>query len=197
MLGAFETEMSFLLADVQEIIRSRGARAFEHLQRSIVADVEIGRKWRAAFAAGEPACEALGAMQLLAHGIWAFKVNAAGERTDLVYQETALDTARVQAAAEGLVLTEWKKCSYSRDAAALYEGARMQAERYAQGSLAEIELAGYRYLVLVSRKRISERVDQQVGSVLYRHVNIAVDPDTPSRDSGRVSGKASSRSKSK
>src|SRR5262245_52833968 len=75
MLAAFDTEMSFLLADVQEMIRTRAGRAFEHLQRSIVADVDIRKKWQGAFEKGEPACEALGAVQLLTHGIWAFKVN--------------------------------------------------------------------------------------------------------------------------
>lgn len=121
MLGAFETEMSFLLADVQEMIRTRAGRAFEHLQRSIVADADTGRKWQRAFEAGEPACEALGAVQLLSHGIWAFKVNAAGERTDLVYRDEPLDTARLRSVADGLVLTEWKKAGDGADASALFE----------------------------------------------------------------------------
>jgi hypothetical protein len=186
MLSAFETEMSFLLADIQEMIRTRAGRAFEHLQRSIVADADMRKKWQSAFKAGEPACEALGAVQLLAHGIWAFKVNATGERTDLVYRDVPLDTARLQEVADGLVLTEWKKAGDGANSSALFESAFAQAELYAQGALAGIELTGYRYLVLVSGKRVAVPGDRQAGPVRYRHVNIVVDPDTPSRESARA-----------
>ena len=55
LLGAFETEMSFILSDHQEIIRVRSERAFAHLQRSIVADPEFGEKWRKAFKEDEVA----------------------------------------------------------------------------------------------------------------------------------------------
>ena len=44
LLGAFETEISFLLSDRQEVIRARSERAFAHLQRSIVADTAFPRK---------------------------------------------------------------------------------------------------------------------------------------------------------
>ena len=91
LLGAFETELSFLLSDTQETIRTRSERAFSHLQRSIVADPEFREKWKTAFEDGEVACEKLGAVHLLLHGIWAFKVDAAGARTDLVYQEPVDD----------------------------------------------------------------------------------------------------------
>lgn len=84
-LAAFETEMSFLLSDVQQFIRARSERAFAHLQRSIVVDAELREKWQRAFDDGEVACEKLGAVHLLLHGIWAFKVDAAGARTDLVF----------------------------------------------------------------------------------------------------------------
>ncbi|MBI4590608.1 MAG: hypothetical protein HY725_17400, partial [Candidatus Rokubacteria bacterium] len=86
-LAAFETEMSFLLSDVQESIRVRSERAFAHLQRSIVVDPALRANWQTAFDDGEVACERLGAVHLLLHGIWAFKLDAAGARTDLVYQE--------------------------------------------------------------------------------------------------------------
>ena len=58
-LGAFESELSFLLSDVQAVIRARSERAFSHLQRSIVADRVIRERWNAAFDEGEVACEAL------------------------------------------------------------------------------------------------------------------------------------------
>ena len=36
--GAFETELSYLLSDMEQVIRSRSELAFAHLQRSIVVD---------------------------------------------------------------------------------------------------------------------------------------------------------------
>jgi hypothetical protein len=111
MLGAFETEMEFIMSDMQEVIRSRADRAFEHLQRMIVADSDFKGKWQTAFGRNEEACEQLGAAHLLLHGIWAFKANAEGERTDLVYQEPISDFANLERSAEGLVLTEWKRAN--------------------------------------------------------------------------------------
>jgi hypothetical protein len=90
-LVAFEAEMSFILSDVQESIRARSERAFSHLQRLIVADSAFRKKWGMAFDKGEVDCEKLGAVHFLHHGIWAFKVDAAGARTDLVFQEPAGD----------------------------------------------------------------------------------------------------------
>src|SRR4029450_2510736 len=57
LLSAFETEMSFLLSDVQESIHARSERAFSHLQRSIVVDPDVRAKWQKAFDDGEVACE--------------------------------------------------------------------------------------------------------------------------------------------
>lgn len=81
-LGAFEAELSFLLSDTEELIHARSELAFSHLQRLIVVDVDVKQKWQAAFAEGEVQCEKLGALHLLQQGIWAFKVDAAGARTD-------------------------------------------------------------------------------------------------------------------
>jgi hypothetical protein len=66
MLGAFETEMSFILSDMQEVLRSRADRAFEHLQCMIVADSDYKAKWQAAFDRGEEACEQLGCTRFAA-----------------------------------------------------------------------------------------------------------------------------------
>jgi len=81
MLSAFETEISYLLSSPQERIRARSELAFSHLQRMITVDDDIRTKWGKAFDEGEVACEQLGAVHLLWHGIWAFKVDAAGART--------------------------------------------------------------------------------------------------------------------
>lgn len=181
-LAAFETEMSFLLSDVQEVIRARSERAFAHLQRSIVVDIDVRAKWRKAFADGEVACEKLGAVHLLQHGIWAFKIDAlVGARTDLVYQEPAPDLRAVERYADGLVLTEWKRASVDGESDKRFEEARSQARRYAQGPLATTELRAYRYAVVVSSHRVEVPPDVWKGSVVYRHINVAVEPQVASR----------------
>lgn len=181
-LAAFETEMSFLLSDIQESIRARSERAFAHLQRSIVVDLDVRTKWQKAFADGEVACEKLGAVHLLQHGIWAFKIDAVvGARTDLVYQEPAPDLTAVERYADGLVLTEWKKASVDGESDKRFEEARSQASRYAEGPLATTELRAYRYAIVVSRRRVEVPADVREGSVVYRHINIAVEPQVASR----------------
>lgn len=181
-LAAFETEMSFLLSDVQESIRARSERAFAHLQRSIVVDPDVRAKWQKAFGDGEVACEKLGAVHLLLHGIWAFKIDAVvAARTDLVYQEPAADLTAVQRYADGLGLTEWKKASVDAESHKRFEEARSQARRYAEGPLATTELHAYRYAVVVSRHRVEVPGDVREGAVVYRHINVAVEPQLPSQ----------------
>jgi hypothetical protein len=86
-LAAFEAEITFLLAGRQEQIRARSERALLHLQRILAVDPDVSAKWKKAFNKGEVACERLGSVHLLSHGIYAFKVDAIGARTDLVYNE--------------------------------------------------------------------------------------------------------------
>jgi hypothetical protein len=179
-IAAFEAELSFLLSDTQAAIRSRSELAFQHLQRSIVADEELRMKWQYAFKVGEVHCEKLGAVHLLLHGIWAFKVDAAGARTDLVFQEPA-DLQGVQGYAAGLVLTEWKKAATATEARQRFSEARQQAKKYSQGPLAGTELTGYRYAVVVSEHQIESLADLREGDIVYRHINIAVNPRVPSK----------------
>ena len=181
LLAAFETEMSYVLSDLQEVIRTRSERAFAHLQRLIVADPEFREKWKAAFADGEVACEKLGAAHLLLHGIWAFKVDAAGARTDLVFQEPVTNLTDQERYADGIVLTEWKTAKSEKDAKKKFDDARSQAEPYAQGVLAGSELAAYRYAVVVTRAQVTVPTDRTEDGVVYRHINIAVEPLTPSQ----------------
>lgn len=180
MLSAFETEMSFLLSDGQERVRSRTERALVHLQRLIVVDPAVRDRWQSAFKEGEVACEKLGAVQLLHHGIWAFKVSAAGERTDLVYQQPSGDLLDEQRFADGFVLTEWKLATPA-NANDQFGAGRAQAKRYAAGALAGAELTGWRYVIAVSKKHVPLPADVQQDGIVYRHVNVAVDPDVPSR----------------
>lgn len=179
-LAAFDAELSFLLSDTQESIRTRSERAFHHLQRSIVADEDFRRKWKNAFEVGEVPCERLGAVHLLLHGIWAFKVDAAGARTDLVFQEPA-DLHGVHGYAAGLVLTEWKKAITANEADQRFQEARFQAKRYSQGPLLGTELTRYRYAVVVSEHQVEIPADLKEGDVVYRHINIAVSPRVPSK----------------
>lgn len=182
-LAAFRTEFDHHIADSAVFARRLSDRAFVHLQRSIVVDDDERARWIAAFKKGEPACEKIGSIRLLAHGIWAFKVDAVGERTDLVFQEPLSNAADVQRSADALVLTEWKLCSRQSDLAGKLLEARVQAQRYRAGALAGIELTSYRYLVMVSSRNLVLPNDELVDGVSYRHVNIAVDPSSPSTDS--------------
>lgn len=181
-LQKFRSDFNYLTSDLEGIAVRLTARAFLHLQRSIVADETVGKKWRAALAKNELACEKLGAVHLLQHGIWSFKVDSAGERTDLVLGEPISDRELqdVYLSAEGLVLTEWKTATPS-NSAKKYREAFGQAERYARGSLAAIELKGYRYLVIVSERHLNDVPhDQEKDGVIYKYINIAVNPSVPS-----------------
>jgi len=180
MLASFRSEFNYLLADTEAVARSLVMRAFTHLQRSIVADEVIRQRWQRAFDLGEPSCERLGACQLLAHGIWAFKTSATGERTDLVVG-TRLDVnSDVQRTAEALVLTEWKRVSKPGDQSSLAEAAYRQAKRYSSGILAGFELSSRRYLILVSSDHLQLPEPRQEPEAIYEYINVAVSPSTPS-----------------
>jgi hypothetical protein len=182
LLSDFETEMSFMLSDVQWPIRALAERAFTHLQRLIVVDPDVRRKWKTAFKdGGEVACEKLGAIHLLLHGIFAFKVDAAGGRTDLVFQTPAGDLSKEQRFVDGIVLTEWKKAESGDEVAVKFAEARRQAKQYARGALAGVELTAYRYAIVVSLRQVTEPDDLREDGVEYRDVNIAVDPLPPSK----------------
>lgn len=182
MLAAIESEVTFHLSDRQEALRLRSERAFSHLQRSIVADEAIRERWQGAFQKqGEVACERLGAAHLLSHGIWAFKAHAEKGRTDLIFQDRLDDLAEVERAAEGLVLTEWKKAGSEAEALKQLADARQQAERYAGDTLAGLELRTYRYLVVVTERAVRFEGEERQEGVVYRQINLAVDPEVPSR----------------
>jgi hypothetical protein len=179
-LVAFESEVSYCLESPTEKVRSASELAFDHLQRLIVVDLECQKKWQAAFKKGETHCENLGGVHLLWHGIWAFKVNASGARTDLIYQEP-LDTDSATTSL-GLVLTEWKVSNNgtTEDIDKAYNEAKKQTDLYAGGVLAGLELTSHRYLVVVTKEQIKPRQDIVESTVTYRHVNIAVNPVAPS-----------------
>jgi hypothetical protein len=96
LLGALETQISFLLSDNQPAIRARFELAMSHLQRSIAVDEDLQSKWLTAFEEGEPTCEKRGAVHLLSHGIWAFKVQAGRAITDLVFPDRAAEVGVIR-----------------------------------------------------------------------------------------------------
>jgi hypothetical protein len=182
LLVSFRAEFEYHISDTSAVARRLSERAFTHLQRSIVVDSELRRKWNDAFEIGEPACEKLGAVHLLLHGIWAFKVNTAGERTDLVFNEPILvESSSVERAAEALVLTEWKRVLSPIKTEAMASDARKQAARYTLGALGGVELVRYRFIVLVSKETLMLPEDILENGVIYRHINVAVDPKSPSK----------------
>jgi hypothetical protein len=129
-LASFRAEFEYLIADSDAVVRSLVARAFAHLQRSIIADDLIQNRWKEALLAGETKCEALGACHLLAHGIWAFNTSSKGERTDLVLGERLAISEDTRRASEGLILTEWKVVRTRTDGTTQMDKALQQAKRY-------------------------------------------------------------------
>ena len=180
-LAAIESEISYLLADQQEYVRARSERAFLHLRRLLAVDADARSKWRNAFDQRETECEKLGAVHLLWHGILGFKVHATGAQTDLIFGEP-IEPPFEQRGIEGLVLTEWKLAKDPKTAKECFNEARIQAELYKQGPLAGNELTAYRYLVVVSLQDL-EGVphDRNESGVIYRHINIAIEPRSPSK----------------
>lgn len=189
-LGVLRSRVEFLLRESEAPMRALTERAFEHLQRLIVADSDTRRKWQTAFTDGEVACEALGGAHLLSHGIWAFKARATGdapgaaEATDLVYQEPiALATA--ERVADALVLTEWKLVRSASDLEAQASVAIRQTDLYKAGVLGGLELTRTRYIVLLSEDVHAQTVERVSSGITYRVIMIRVNPSTPSKTARR------------
>jgi hypothetical protein len=109
------------------------------------------------------------------------KVNTAGERTDLVFNEPILESSSVERTAEALVLMEWKRVLSPTKTEAMASKAREQAAKYTVGALGGVELARYRFIVLVSQQRLKLPDDHLENGVVYRHVNVVVEPTPPSK----------------
>jgi len=182
-LYAFQSEFNYIIADTQFIARKITERAFIHLQRCIVVDEEVRRKWLAAFKKHETKCEELGALHLLYHGIWAFKADAKGGKTDLILNDPLPSAAVIESAADTLVLTEWKLIKSQSELPRKIQEAQKQAEIYSSDVLGGIEIRNYRYLVMVSEKRLEMPDDSIKNGTTYRHINIAVNPGNPSQES--------------
>lgn len=179
---ALRTELNYYCSDREFQMKRLVERAFLHLKRSIIADPIFARNWQDAHGKGETACEGLGAIHLLLHGIWAFKVEATQERTDLVLGTRLADDEAIQSA-DALILTEWKKADKDSSQIAiekLIEAAIKQAKIYKGSSLAGYEVHSVKYIPIVSWDRVNVK-DQEDGEVLYRVINIPVCPSKPSK----------------
>lgn len=180
-LASFCSQFEYLIRDSEIEGRNITELAFEHLRRHLVVDDDVRTKWRNAFQAHETACERLGAIHLLSHGIWAFKVMALGGATDLVFGDPVEHHSQVvRRTARTLILTEWKLVRSPAEIAAKAQEARDQAAIYSGGVLGDTELKRTRYVVLVCQPDLSPPDDVMLGAITYRHIVLPVSPETPS-----------------
>ncbi|THI90456.1 MAG: hypothetical protein CAF41_003545 [Nitrospira sp. CG24A] len=180
-LASFRSQFEYLIRDTEVEGRSLTELAFEHLRRQLVVDEYIRKKWQGAFNKHEPACERLGAVHLLSHGIWAFKVVAPGGATDLVFGDPVERHAEImKRTARALVLTEWKLIKSQDEMTRKAQEAREQAAIYSGGVLGDAELKRTRYIVLVCQLDLPSPDDVSDGAVTYRHVLLPTSPKNPS-----------------
>ena len=194
VLPAFSSGFTHLLGGRQELIRLRSARSFELLQRILAVDVDVRKKWRdASTGKGETRCEQLGAVHLLSQGIYAFKIDARGARTDLVFGEP-LDVVRAAQTSEGMVLTEWKVAHADNEIAAAFEEARRQVDLYKTGGSLQTRSARWAGTIWVSISRCRHgdecatryhSATSPADGVVYQPINIAISPLTPSAQARR------------
>jgi hypothetical protein len=181
-LACLQGEFESATRDFDALATRLAERAFAHLQRCIIADSVVQAAWKSAFKSGEVACERLGATHLLWHGIWAFKVSGAGERTDLVLGTPLPADREIASVADALVLTEWKKVTDASKVEAAFVKAIQQADLYSRGVLGGIELHSLRYVVIVTRERCDAiPADRTTPLGTYRCIGLAVEPAVPSK----------------
>jgi hypothetical protein len=180
-LASFRSQFEYLIRDSEVEGRNMTELAFEHLRRFLVVDEDIRAKWKKAFEVHETACERLGAVHLLSHGIWAFKVTAPGGATDLVFGDPVEQHSQVvRRTARTLILTEWKLVRNPDEIGTKAQEARNQTAIYSGGVLGGTELRGTRYTVLVCQADLVPPDDVVVGAVTYRHIILPVNPKSPS-----------------
>ena len=83
-----------------------------------------------------------------------------------------------------MVLTEWKIAKDAERARSAVCEARIQAGLYSQGALAGLELRSHRYIIVVTLKELPSNTlgpDHRTDGVIYRHVNIVIEPEVPSK----------------
>ena len=180
MLAAFETEMLHCLSDLQHHIRARSERAFFHLKRLVVVDQAIRERWEAALTEGEVACEARRCPSLAP---WHMGFQGRSRRgTNRPCFSGTNERHRYRRTLRRWFSVDGVESGHDRTAgpAAIYRTGT-QAQRYSEGVLFSNELTKYRYVVVVSKRDVSIPTDRFEGSVIYRHINIAIHSRPPSR----------------
>lgn len=180
-LASFRSQFEYLIRDSEAEGRNLTELAFEHLRRLLVVDEHIRTNWQNAFKRHETACERLGAVHLLSHGIWAFKFVAPGGATDLVFGDPVEQHSQVvRKTARALVLTEWKLVRRPDEIMTKAQEGLEQAAIYSGGLLGDAELKRTRYVILVCQLDMRPPVDVPDGAITYHHVVLPVSPKTPS-----------------
>jgi len=191
-LAVLRGRFDYFVRDSEVEARSLVELTFEHLRRRIAVDELYAEQWQRAFDEGETKCERLGAIHLLGHGIWAFKVRGKGAETDLVFGEPIAtdlvygkpiedEIGVIQRTARTLALTEWKLVRSGGEIESQASQARKQAKLYASGVLQPVELKRTRYVVLVAEDDLSPPANVAAGNATYRHIVVPVKPGTPSQ----------------
>lgn len=176
-----KSTVSRLLSDTDILWVPVVERAFAHLQRTLVVDPSARAAWSSAFSEGETSCEKLGGVHLLGHGIFAFKADAAGARTDLVLGTPLSEDDEARRMDAPLVLTEWKVAEDEPEAVKKVQRADVQLQAYASGALLGTELHRTRYVVVVTKSQVALPPDSTAGDAAIRRINIAIEPRTPSK----------------
>ena len=179
-IATVRSEFEYLIHDSEIEGRNRTEVAFEHLRRMIAVDSEAREKWKSAYAQNEPACERLGAVHLLSHGIFAFKVSSIDSAADLAFNEPLYDRSQIiRRSARAIVLKEWKLVRDTKTTNKKAPEARRQTLEYARGVLGDAELKGPRYIVLVSKQQLAPVADVEADGVRFRHINYCCGPANP------------------
>lgn len=181
-----KNNIDYFFKDSQTYIRKTVEVAFQHLQRSLIADPSLREVWGKE--QKEVHFEKLGSTHLLLHKIWAFKIDATGERTDLVLSEKIDKDNPLYDCVDGLVLTEWKYVKDPKQIDTLINQAKIQTKLYSGNSLSGIELSNYYYLVMISKDLIfsTPRTINDESGIVFRIINIAFSPSTPSLASKKM-----------
>lgn len=180
-LVALESQITALLSDTREVIRTRTERAILQLKWQLIVDDDVRAKWDRAYNAGEPKCEQLGAAHLIGHGICAIKVRAGHSETDLILREP-LDQIANNPAIDGFVPTEWKRVT-DKDVATQLQQARDQLTLYKEGALSSMTLLDTRYVIAVSLTPLKNTITDVVEQgVTFRQVNLVINSPNPSKE---------------
>ena len=121
----------------------------------------------------------LGALHLLSHGLYAFKIDAFNERTDIMLNEHLTTDDDLTSAIDAFVMTEWKLVKHNDQVQKAVE-ARKQSERYQIGAALGVELTNTRYIVLLSDQDLVKIDDVSKNGAYYKHINIELAPSTAS-----------------